>query len=161
MFFRRVIRTYDQFQMKLKLEEYESEYDSCGMDSDGSYSPWRNSTRNNRQMITPQNPIPGQKRRICDESDMTNQTFVVKRPRMDKTVIIEDDSVSGIVTEADKISGNQSAEINDVNGHMEANTIIEIPNENGQISMEKVPEPMIDMVQGKFDCILCKMIEFS
>lgn len=97
--------------MKLEFEELENRCETNAMDSDGSFVEWQQSTEYYERDYTPKRPNVPQKRKKPDELDVSNQTFVVKRPRFDERlemdVAIENDS-GAEENKTDETSNRQS-----------------------------------------------------
>ncbi|XP_031636473.1 transcriptional repressor CTCFL-like [Contarinia nasturtii] len=74
---KRVSKTYDQFIMNLEFEELRTGFDESAMDG-------RVFSIDQLQMTN--RPYVAEKRKTPDESDVNEQTFLIKRPRVDEGV---------------------------------------------------------------------------
>lgn len=117
-----IVKVYDQFVLKLQLNEMQSRYDLYAVENETLLKKWGNSGEN-RAKKTLIRMLPPQKRLSPDECDSSSDIVAVKRTRLNDTVLVEVHT-NNKVTEPNDISND--TEPNDVsNDIVESNYAVE------------------------------------
>lgn len=111
IFLNSVSKTYEQFIRKLEFDELQRRLNDTDNDK------WKHST-GYHDIDTPVRPIPAKKRKNLDEFIEANETFSVKRPRLDCQMAECDGTFNNYVMDMNHSTPNHhsNATIGNING---------------------------------------------